>query len=203
MSAAARLAALPLASRRTIALLMLVLALVVAWAAIVMPLRALLSSQTEWRADVARDIARDRGMVSTATALGATAKEVEDSPLRARLFEAGPVTPADQLQNDLRAALLASGVEPTTFKVLPSAAAGGLRVSRVEFSSVLSVDQLRGFFQALARQPHYVRVERLRLDAPAVQRTDENPRVTMLMEARGYSLDAATPAPTVRVASAH
>lgn len=203
MSSASRLAALPLASRRALALSMLVLALVLAWAAVVWPMRVLLVSQQEWRIETAREIARDRGMVNTANQLRELAASIEASPLRARLYETGVVAPADQLQNDLRTALIAAGVEPTNFKVLPSVAENGLRVVRLEFSSVMSVDQLRAFFLALEQQPHYVRVERLRLDAPSTQRTDENPRVTALMEARGFSVDAATLAPAVRVASAN
>jgi type II secretory pathway component PulM len=203
MSATVRLAALPPASRRAIALLLLALALVVAWAVIVLPVSALLASQQEWRADVARDIARDRGMISTAAQLSTAGTQVETSPLRGRLYGAGSGTPADQLQNDLRAALLAGGVEPTNFKVLPSAASGGLRVHRVEFASVMSVDQLKAFFLALEQQPHHVRVERLRLDAPSTQRTDENPRINVLMEVRGFSAETAAPASAVRVASAN
>lgn len=203
MRVAARLAALPLASRRAIALFLLVLALILAWAAVVWPVRALIASQQEWRIDAAREIARDRGVINTANQLRESAASIDASPLRTRLYAAGAVAPADQLQNDLRTALVAAGVEPTNFKVLPSVAASGLRVARVEFSSVMSVDQLKAFFLALEQQPHYVRVERLRLDAPSTQRTDENPRVTALMEVRGYSVEAAAPAPAVRVASAN
>jgi hypothetical protein len=202
MNAAERLSALPLASRRAIALTMLALALGIAWAAIVLPVRALLASQHEWRADVARDIARDRGMVATAAQIRSATTDVDASPLKSRLYDAG-AAPDDQLQNDLRTAMLAGGVEPTNFKVLPSLSARGLRVHRVEFSSIMSVDQLQAFFQTLAGQPHHVRIERLRLDAPAVQRNDENPRVTVLMEARGYSAESAAPKAEVRVASAH
>jgi hypothetical protein len=97
--------------------------------------------------------------------------------------------------------LIASGVEPTNFKVLPATRALGLRVQRVEFSTTVTVDQLQGFFVALDNQPHYVRIERLRVDSPHTQRNDENPRLTALIEARGYSVDG--PAPDVRVARAY
>jgi hypothetical protein len=71
----------------------------------------------------------------------------------------------------------------------------------VEFSTIVTIDQLQAFFVALDNQPHYVRIESLRLDAPDSQRNDENPRLTVLMEARGYSVDA--PAPEMRVARAY
>jgi hypothetical protein len=108
------------------------------------------------------------------------------------------------LQSELRDALVQSGVVPTTFKVLPGDLVGGLRAHRVEFASVMSVEQLRAFFLALAAQPHYVRVERLQLSAPQQQRSDENPPVNVLIEARGFALDLpATSASLTRVARAY
>ena len=202
MSAAARLAALPLAMRRSLALLLVALALLLLWITIVLPVRGLLASQQEWRTDTVRAIARDRGMIKTAPQLREITAAIDASPLRARVYDASAtIAPADQLQSDLRTALLASGVEPTNFKVLPGAVTQGLRVHRIEFSSIMSVDQLHAFFLALERQPRYVRIERVRLDAPSVQRNDENPKVTMLVEARAYSVDA--PVAAVRVARAY
>jgi hypothetical protein len=204
VSAAARLAALPPVSRRVIALTLLAAMPLLAWFAVVLPLGAALSSQTEWREDTARTIARDRGMVGTAQDLREVASAVESSPLHARFYETGGVSPVeDTVQNDLRSALLAAGVEPTTFKVLPAVAARGLRAHRVEFSTVVTVDQLQSFFLAIEGQPRYLRIERLRLDAPSNQRSDENPRVTALMEVRGYSIDGPTPQTQTRVAHAY
>jgi hypothetical protein len=203
VSAATRIAALPSPARRAIALGLLMLALLVAWAGIVMPVRALILSQGEWREATARQIARDRGIAKTATQVHEAMAAVEASPLRARLYESAANSPAVELQNDLRAALVAAGVEPTNFKDLPALSTRGLRVHRVEFATMLSVDQLQAFLLALDHQARYVRIERLRLDAPAVQRGDENPRINALIEARGYSVDAAAAAPTMRVARAN
>jgi hypothetical protein len=202
MSAATRLAALPLAARRSVAVAVLAMVVVLAWSVIVMPLRALLTSQTEWREDMSRRIARDRGTLESASRVREAAAALDSSALRGWLYElGGALPPADALQNDLRSALLASGVEPTNFKVLPATNTNGLRAQRVEFSTILTVDQLQAFFVALDGQPHYVRIERLRLDAPDAQRADENPRMTALMEARGYSVEG--PAPELRVARAY
>jgi hypothetical protein len=207
VSAAARLASLPLGKRRAIAIAMLLLAVLLAWLVVVVPLRSLVLSQAQWRADTAREIARDRGMARTAGQVREIAETVDASPLRARLYDSDSgMAVTDALQNDLRAALLQSGVEPTTFKVLPGALVSGLRAHRVEFSSVMTVEQLRGFFVALSTQPRFVRVERLRLDAPQQQRREENPRVTALMEVRAFSTDVpiSTPAAAAtRVASAY
>jgi hypothetical protein len=130
--------------------------------------------------------------VAASVELRAAQTALQGSPWRARLFTVtNSVSPADQLQEDLRTALRRAGVEPTNFKVLPASGFRGLRVHRVEFASVMTVDQLRAFFAALGAQPRTVRVERLQLDAPAVQRADENPRLNVLMEAQGFSADAA------------
>jgi hypothetical protein len=204
MSAAARLAALPLVPRRVIALALLVLLLLLAWFTVVLPLGMALSSQTGWRDNTARTIARDRGMVAAAKDIREVAAAVESSPLRARFYETGGLSPVeDAVKNDLRSALLAAGVEPTTFKVLPAVATRGLRAHRVEFSTVVTVDQLQSFFVAVEGQPRYLRIERLRLDAPSNQRSDENPRVTALMEVRGYSVDGPAPQTQTRVARAY
>jgi hypothetical protein len=202
MSVTDRLDALPLVTRRAIALIMLAVLVALAWLVVAWPVRTLLTSQVEWRQNAAQRIAHDRGMLAAGTQIRDAAAAVEASGLRAWLYEAGgALAPADTLQNDLRGALLASGVEPTNFKVLPSATSAGLRAQRVEFSTILTIDQLQAFFVALGNQPHYVRIERLRLDAPDVQRNDENPRLTVLMEARGFSVDG--PAPEMRVARAY
>ena len=207
MSAAARLASFPPGKRRAIAIGILLVTALLAWLAIVVPLRSLVLSQAQWRADTAREIARDRGMAKTAAQVHEIAATVQASPLRARLYDADAgMAVTDALQNDLRAALLKSGVEPTTFKVLPGTLVSGLRAHRVEFSSVMTVEQLRVFFVALSAQPRFARVERLQLDAPQQQRIDENPRVTALMEVRAFSIDvsAAVPATAAtRVARAY
>jgi hypothetical protein len=204
MSVAARLCAMPPLTRRAIAVGVLGFALLLAWVVVVMPVQALLLSQREWRADTARQIARDRGMARSAPAVRAVAAAVDASPLRTRLYDAtAGMAVTDALQNDLRNALTQSGVEPTTFKVLPATEVHGLRAHRLEFSTILTVEQLRTFFVALAAQPRYVRIERLKLDAPLQQRNDENPRVTALMEVRAFALDVAAPKPAVRVASAN
>lgn len=200
MSAAARLALLPLVKRRAIAIGILLLAAALLWLVVVVPLRALVLSQAQWRADTAREIARDRGMAKTAAQVREIAAAVDASPLRARLYDAGNgMAITDQLQNDLRAALLQSGVEPTTFKVLPGTQVSGLRAHRVEFSSIMTVEQLRGFFVALSAQPRFVRVERLQLDAPQQQRNDENPHMTVLMEVRAFAVDVPTGTPATAV----
>lgn len=202
MSAAGRIAVLPRSTRRAIALALLLFVVLLTWLLVVLPISALASSQDQWRAQAAQRIASDRGLAKSAGRVREVAQSLRDAPIRARLYAAGAIPVDDQLQEDLRAALIQSGVEPTTFKVLTGATVQGLRQHRVEFSSVLSVDQLRSLLTALAQQRRYVRVERLRVEAPSEQRNNENPRLTMLMEVKGYSLD--TPAAhAVRVARAY
>ena len=203
MSAVAKLAALPRNTRRGIALGMLVLLMLLAWFLVVMPIRLVASSQDDWRTEISRQISRDRGMVKSATRIREASVTVRNAPIRSRLYAAGAVSIDDQLQNDLRAALMQSGVEPTTFKILPGSTAKGLREHRVEFASIMSVDQLRSLYTALEQQAHYVRVERLRIESPASQATNENPRLTLLMEVRGYSLEAQPEPAATRVARAN
>jgi hypothetical protein len=202
VSAAARLATLPRAARRALALAILSILLLLVWLLLLAPVEWLATSQDEWRAHVVQQIAGDRGTVRSANRIREVAGVVRDAPIRGRLYETGPMAVDDQLQNDLRAALLQSGVEPTTFKVLPGTSVKGLRQHRVEFSSVMSVDQLRALYGALQQQRHYVRIERLQIESPASQRADENPRLTLLMEAQGFALEA--PAmPVMKVARAY
>jgi hypothetical protein len=166
-----------------------------AWLLLALPVKLLATSQQEWRERTAAQIARDRGLAKSATQLREVMNIVANAPIRARLFDAqGSTTVDDQLQTELRAALLHSGVEPTNFKVLPGSSSDGLRQYRVEFASIMSVDQFRGLCDYLARQPHYVRIERLRVDAPPTQRTDENARLTLLMEVQGFALDTGSDA---------
>ena len=204
MSLATRLTTLPAPARRTIALSSLLLLLALGWLLVVIPVRTLLLSQQEWRADITQRIARDRGLTKSAAQLREVSTTVSGAPIRARLFDAAAaIAVDDQLQNDLRAAMLQSAVEPTTFKVLPGVTAHGLRQHRVEFASVMTVDQLRAMLTFLGQQPHYVRIERLQVEAPAAQRPDENPRLNLLIEAQGFALDRATSSANTRVARAY
>jgi hypothetical protein len=203
VSAVARIAAMSLPARRALAVLLLALAMLLVWVAVFLPIRALVSSQEQWREGTAGAIAADRGMLSLAEQLRVAREALKTSPLPARLYASSATGGPDvQLQDDLRAALTRSGVEPTNFKVLPAGSFRNLRAHRVEFASIMTVDQLQAFFIALEGQQHFVRIERLQLGAPSAQRTDENPRINVLMEARGYSLNAPVPAGT-RVAYAH
>ncbi len=175
-----------------------------AWLLVVLPIEALATSQRDWRETTAARIATDRGLVKSAAQLREVAGVVANAPIRARLFDAHSSMPVDdQMQNELRTALLQAGVEPTTFKVLPGASDAGLRQHRVEFSSIMSVDQLRGMYGYLLQQPHYLRIERVRLEAPSTQRPDENPRLTVLMEVQGFALDATAASDGRRVARAN
>lgn len=202
MSATASLRTWSAPARRAIALGTLLLAALLVWLLVVLPIEAIATSQQDWRDETARQIARDRGLVKSGPQLRELLQTVAHAPIRARLYESGgTMTVDDQLQNELRAAMLQAGVEPTTFKVLPGASIDGLRQHRLEFSSIMSVDQLRGLYGYLTQQPHYMRIERLRIEAPPTQRADENPRLTVLMEIQGFTLDATGPA--AKVAGAH
>jgi hypothetical protein len=193
MSVAARLAAQSRPVRWTVALGMLALLMVLAWLVVWIPVQSLVSSQELWRQSTEEAIAEDRGTLKLAASLRAGREALNASPLPGKLLaDVAGGGPDAQLQEELRAALLQSGVEPTNFKVLPAGSFQALRAHRVEFASNMTVDQLQAFFLALEGRPHFVRIERLQLSAPATQRTDENPRLNVLMEARGYSSGAKT-----------
>lgn len=203
MSAASKLRSLPPAARRGVAIAVLCAALLTAWLLVVVPIEVLATSQQDWREATAARIATDRGLVKSGARVRELAGVVANAPVRARVFEARSSMPVDdQLQGELSTALLKAGVEPTTFKVLPGDSELGLRQHRIEFSSIMSVDQLRGMYGYLAQQPHYLRIERVRIQAPPTQKADENPRMTVLMEVRGFSLDAPKTPENRRVARA-
>ena len=137
------------------------------------------------------DIGEDRGIVKQAQALRTAREALNASPWPARLFVSRDGAGPDlQLQDEVRAALTQSGVEPTNFKVLPASDFRNLRAHRVEFASIMTIDQLQAFFLAIEGRQRLVRIEKLQLSAPSAQRQDENPRLNVLMEARGYSTNA-------------
>jgi hypothetical protein len=134
VSAAARLAALPPVSRRVIALTLLAAMPLLAWFAVVLPLGAALSSQTEWREDTARTIARDRGMVGTAQDLREVASAVESSPLHARFYETGGVSPVEDTPRAV-CARIASSSRPSSRWINCSHSSSRSRVNRATCAS--------------------------------------------------------------------
>src|SRR5688572_14301657 len=121
MSIATRLATLPLPARRAITITLLVLVLLLAWWLMITPVAALVSSQQAWRQRTTMDIGEDRGIVKQAQALRTAREALNASPWPARLFVSRDGAGPDlQLQDEVRAALTQSGVEPTNFKVLPA-----------------------------------------------------------------------------------
>ena len=183
-----RLAAKPPGQRRACAVLLLVGALVFLWAAILTPLGWIVHSQEEWRAEVRRELAHALGRAASEPELRTRVATISMEPIWGRFYE----VPAHQdaaalIQRDVLSVGTAAGVSVQAVAPLPAVEEVGLEAHGVRFTASLTADQLKQFMNALRSNAHYLRVERLTVTSPQVQRTDQNSALNVTMEVYGFT----------------
>jgi len=177
--------------RRILALLMLAFALVVLWGAVLTPVAWIARSQGEWRADARHELARARGKAALEPALRQRSADLMREPIWSRFYD----VPLGQdvtalIQRDVLSVAVKAGV--TIQAITPSAAVeeGGLAGYGVRFGASMSADQLSRFVDALRSSTHYLRVERLTVTSPQLQRVDQNAPLEVTMEVFGFTRSA-------------
>jgi hypothetical protein len=174
--------------RRVLAVVMLVVALGLIWEAILVPLVWVVGSQNEWRTDVRHNLARALGRAASEPALRHRAKSLSSEPVWRGFYDAPKGQDATALvQRDVMNVGTVTGVKVQVVTPVPKVEEAGLTGYGVRFTTTLSVDQLKKFMDALRANAGYLRVERLTITAPQVQRSDQNASLTVTMEVYGFS----------------
>lgn len=191
MTALDRLTALPIGSRRSVALLMLAAALLAAWWLIVMPLHWLITSQEAWRTDVRTELARSRGEADLLPALRQRLTALPDDPIWNRFYGAAAGEEVDSLvRQDVTQICSDSQVRVGSLVRLPSHVEGSLVAYGVRLTVSATPDRLRSFVDHLRASPRYLRVERLHISAPDTQQPGQNPLLTVSADIFGFMRSA-------------
>ena len=188
MTLVERLSARSPLQRRVLAVVMLVVAVGSIWGGILAPLVWVVGSQNEWRTDVRHDLARALGRAASEPALGQRATLLSTQPVWRAFYDVPKGQDATALvQRDVMNVGMASGVKVQAVVPVPKVVEVGLTGYGVRFTTTLSVDQLKQFMDALRANAGYLRVERLTITAPQVQRADQNASLTVTMEVYGFA----------------
>ena len=183
-----KLAARPPAQRRALAVVMFVAAIGLIWGALVVPLAWVVASQDEWRAEVRKDLARSLGRAASEPDLHRRLVALKAEPVWGKLYEVPDGQGATALvQRDVMRAGTSSGVNIQAIIPVPKVEEAGLVGYGLRFTATLSADQLKKLVDALRANTGYLRVERLTIGAPQVQRTDQNAALNVTVEVYGFS----------------
>lgn len=183
-----KLAARPPAQRRALAVVMFVAAIGLIWGALVVPLAWVVASQDEWRAEVRKDLARSLGRAASEPDLHRRLVALKAEPVWGKLYEVPDGQDATALvQRDVMRAGTSSGVNIQAIIPVPKVEEAGLVGYGLRFTATLSADQLKKLVDALRANTGYLRVERLTIGAPQVQRTDQNAALNVTVEVYGFS----------------
>jgi Tfp pilus assembly protein PilO len=182
------LTARPQRQRRALALLVLVVVVVIFWFGVIDPVAWLLLSQDEWRTGTRRELARARGRADSEPELRKQLADLANASIWSKFY----VLPVDQdagasVQRDLLSIGASSGVSIQTVASVPKVTEAGLAGYGIRFTAAMTAEQLTKFMSALRTHPHYLRVERLTVAAPQLQRPDDNASLAITMEVFGYS----------------
>ena len=189
MSLAQRCARLPLPLRRSLAVLLLPVALLVAWL-LVQPMLGLYQSQQQWRAEAQRLLSFSKSSVAGAEQLQQQIKAMQASPLWTKLYRPAEGATLATLQSDVGTLLTSVQATPQALTVIRATQVAGLTRTGVHLSAAMRIDQLQQLFSAAARQPRYLRIEQLSVTAPQTQSSTENPLLTVEMDIYGFELPA-------------
>jgi hypothetical protein len=188
MTLVERLTGRPPAQRRMLAVVFLVVAVALLWGAVLEPLTWLVDSQSQWRTEVHRDLARALGQAAGEPALRQRVATLMTEPIWGKLYEIPNGQDGTTLiQRDVMRASAAAGVKIQGVVPVPKVEEAGLTAYGIRFTTAFTADQLKRLMGALRANVGYLRVERLTVSAPQVQPADQNAALTVTLEIYGFS----------------
>lgn len=184
----------PTLQRRVLAVSLLMVGVALIWGAVIEPLGWILVSQSQWRTDVRRELARARGRADSEPALRQRLEALPAARVWGKFFAVPKGQDVGALvQRDVMAVGATAGVVVQAVTSIPRVEEAGLAGYGVRFTVSMTADQVRKFMDALRGNAHYLRVERLGVTAPQLQQPDQNASLTVTMEVYGYTRDDDSP----------
>ncbi len=187
MSLADRIAQRSSAARRTLAVLLLLAAVTLAWGDVILPIREVLTSQDRWRVEVRSKLAIARGRAAETPTLQRSLKALPDAPVW-QLFYPGTdsANASTALREDITRYAAVAGVTVRSIEPSPVTEEFGIKGFGVRISASMTIGQLRNLLGEIRESRHYLRVEALRVIAPQVQITNGNEHLLIQLQILGY-----------------
>jgi Tfp pilus assembly protein PilO len=179
-------------ARRSAALLLLVFLVLAGWYILIDPVRTVALSQGQWRTAISAELARTRSILATETQLKAYRETLERALVLQKFYrQAGTDTPDMQLRRTITDAATNSGASVQSVEPVSAVSVGALRRYGVRFAGSMKIDQLQKLLTSLRQSAAYLRVGRLSISAPQVQKIEENPTLSVRMDLYGYGIASA------------
>lgn len=190
MNLAERCAALPIAPRRTVALLIVPLAALLLVAAVWAPIAYLGSSQIKWRNDAIETLSSAQHAPAAQAALDAQIAAMRSSPLWSKFYKAPDSTAAaTALHADLSSLLTSAHASVQSLTPIPSEEQPAFTRVGIRFAASIRLNDLQNLLTSMSNHARYLRVERVIVTAPQTQVPDENPPLAVTMDVFGYQRD--------------
>jgi hypothetical protein len=172
--------------RRMVVIVSIPLLIGLAWAIIVLPVQLAYRAQLDWRSDTIATLAQARGSQAQGEALSQQLKALPAEPIWNKFYNvAMPGAASSQLQADVGGVLNSVHASVQSLTPLRATEVDGLTTIGLRVSAAMTVDQLKNFLAGLASHTHYLRAERLRVNAPQSQVPDQNAMLTVTVEIYG------------------
>jgi hypothetical protein len=195
MTVADRIMARSPGARSVLALLLVPVGALLAWALVVQPIHWVITSQSDWRESTTTELARARGHAQLLEAVRKQVDELPSAPLWQRFYVVGAgESISGAVHKDVTELCMTAGLNSQSITPLPSEKLGAMTRQPVRLVAMGTSDRLQAFLARLREHPRYLRVDRLNVSAPQLQGADQNPVLTVTMDIAGYAASmAATP----------
>jgi hypothetical protein len=188
MTIADRIAQRSPAVRGSLAVLLLLLTVTLAWHDIILPIRGIPTSQDRWRVHARDALAIARGQAAEVPTLQSRLKALPIAPIWQRFYPEGDSANASTaFREDITRCASVAGVTVDSIAPLAATEQFGLRRLGMRISAITTIGQLTSFLTQLRRSPRYLRVDALRVVAPQVQMKNVNERLLVQLQIFGYT----------------
>lgn len=175
-------------ARRTLAVVLLFVALTLAWQVIIPPIHAIFTSQDRWLAHASSTLAIARARAAEAPTLRRRLKALADAPIWLQLYPHGdPANENAAVREDVTRYAALAGVTARSIAPLPTRKQLSLSKPGVTISGIMTIGQLTNFLTQLRESHPYLRVDALRVVAPQIQSSTGNERLFVQMQIFGYA----------------
>ena len=195
---AERCAALPLTTRRWIALCIVPLLLLGLGALLAWPFVLAADAQARWREDAIRTLGRAKYIQSVDAELQQMLVSLRTSNQWTRFYDARVSNASQAMQSDMRTLLGAAKASVQALTPLPSKDLPEFTQVGVRIAAIMRIDELQQLMQAMRDHPRYLRVVQMQVLAPQMQVKDENASLTVSLDVVGYVRELPAPSPADR-----
>jgi hypothetical protein len=176
--------------RRSIAIGLLGVALVLLWFGLIEPVANYFRHSADQRGADLNSLSRDRALVAQDGSTETTLTALKGSPRWARFYETQKADKAVlQMQADLREVFKAPN-NPTSMTAVPVVVEGPLTRIATKITLSLTIDQLTESLARLHSHAQLLRIEALMIQAPDYQAPDTNPTLNIQAEIVGFMATA-------------